>query len=54
MRLVKGVMVDPFEYLMARQKDDLLKTDFKRNLGRVSYHIPCHGRVQTIGRNPGE
>jgi butyryl-CoA dehydrogenase len=40
-------MWDPFEYLVARNKDGLLKTDFKQPLGKVSYHIPCHGRVQS-------
>ena len=53
-QLVKAAMFDPFEYLMARRKDGLLKTDFKRDLGRVSYHIPCHGRVQKIGRKTEE
>ena len=43
-------MFDPFEYFVARHRDGLLKTDFKRDLGKVSYHIPCHGRVQNIGR----
>ncbi|MFX8281956.1 hypothetical protein ABTL36_19845, partial [Acinetobacter baumannii] len=47
-------MWDPFEYLIARHKDGLLKTDFKQALGRVSYHIPCHGRVQKIGRKTEE
>ena len=47
---VKAAMFDPFEYLVARHKDGLLKTDFKSALGKVSYHIPCHGRVQNIGR----
>jgi Fe-S oxidoreductase len=47
---VKAAMWDPFEYLVARHKDGLLKTDFQRDLGKVSYHIPCHGRVQNIGR----
>jgi glycerol-3-phosphate dehydrogenase subunit C len=47
---VKEAMFDPFEYLVARHKDGLLKTDFTTALGRVSYHIPCHGRVQNIGR----
>jgi Fe-S oxidoreductase len=49
-QLVKEAMFDPFEYFVARHKDGLLKTDFKADLGRVSYHIPCHGRVQNIGR----
>ena len=47
---VKAAMFDPFEYLVARHKDGLLKTDFTTALGRVSYHIPCHGRVQNIGK----
>jgi glycerol-3-phosphate dehydrogenase subunit C len=47
-------MFDPFEYLVARHKDGLLKTDFKQALGKVSYHIPCHGRVQKIGKKTEE
>ena len=53
-QLVKAAMFDPFEYLVGRQKDGLLKTDFKRDLGKVSYHIPCHGRVQNIGKKTEE
>ena len=51
---VQDAMWDPFEYLVARHKDGLLKTDFKQALGRVSYHVPCHGRVQKIGRKTEE
>ena len=40
---------DPFEYLVLRHKAGLLKTDFKTSLGKVSYHVPCHLRVQNIG-----
>jgi glycerol-3-phosphate dehydrogenase subunit C len=46
---VKEAMWDPFEYLMARNLDGLLKTDFKASLGKVAYHVPCHQRVQNIG-----
>ena len=53
-QLVKDAMWDPFEYLVARHKDGLLRKDFKRDLGKVSYHIPCHGRVQNIGRKTEE
>ena len=53
-KLVQQAMFDPFEYLIARHKDGLLKTDFKSALGKVSYHIPCHGRVQKIGRKTEE
>ncbi|WP_424894398.1 heterodisulfide reductase-related iron-sulfur binding cluster [Tepidimonas sp. HKU79] len=51
---VKEAMWDPFEYLTARRRDGLLKTDFPRPLGKVSYQIPCHGRVQNIGRRTEE
>jgi len=53
-QLVKEAMFDPFEYFVARHKDGLLKTDFKAALGKVSYHIPCHGRVQNIGKKTEE
>ncbi len=46
---VKRAFFDPFEYLMLRHKSGLLKTDFKRGLGTVAYHVPCHQRVQNIG-----
>ncbi|HEY9096539.1 MAG TPA: heterodisulfide reductase-related iron-sulfur binding cluster [Hydrogenophaga sp.] len=53
-QLVKAHMWDPFEYLMARKRDGLLKTEFPQQLGNVSYQIPCHGRVQNIGRKTEE
>ncbi len=53
-QLVKEAMFDPFEYLIARHKDGLLKLDFTTALGSVSYHIPCHGRVQNIGKKTEE
>jgi len=46
---VRNHMFDPFEYLMLRHKAGKLRTDFKRELGKVSYHAPCHLRVQNIG-----
>ena len=46
---VAEAMFDPFEYLWLRHKDGLLKTDFKRPLGTIAYHVPCHLRVQNIG-----
>ncbi|MGH8253319.1 MAG: heterodisulfide reductase-related iron-sulfur binding cluster, partial [Steroidobacteraceae bacterium] len=46
---VRARVFDPFEYLMLRHKAGLLRTDFKSRLGRVSYHVPCHLRVQNIG-----
>jgi glycerol-3-phosphate dehydrogenase subunit C len=46
---VRAYTFDPFEYLMLRHKAGLLRTDFTARLGRVSYHVPCHLRVQNIG-----
>ncbi len=46
---VRDAMFDPFEYLMLRNKDGRLNTDFKHPLGKVSYHVACHQRVQRIG-----
>ena len=46
---VKARIFDPFEYLMLRHKAGLLRTDFASELGKVSYHVPCHLRVQNIG-----
>ena len=53
-QLVKEAMWDPFEYFVARNRDGLLKTDFKQSLGQVSYHIPCHSRVQNVGRKTAD
>lgn len=47
---VAAATYDPFEYLMLRHQDQLLKTDFTQTLGKISYHIPCHLRVQNIGK----
>jgi len=46
---VRSRIFDPFEYLMLRHREGLLRTDFKAPLGKVSYHVPCHLRVQNIG-----
>ncbi len=46
---VRDAMFDPFEYLMLRHRDGKLNTDFKNPLGKVSYQVPCHLRVQNIG-----
>jgi glycerol-3-phosphate dehydrogenase subunit C len=48
-RAVAARMFDPFEYLMLRHQAGLLRTDFCKPLGRVSYHVPCHLRVQNLG-----
>ena len=46
---VRDATFDPFEYLMLRHKDGKLRTDFKNPLGKISYQVPCHLRVQNIG-----
>jgi len=53
-KAVSEAMFDPFEYFMLRHRDGLLRTDFKSPLGKVSYHIPCHSRVQNIGQKTRE
>ncbi len=51
---VRDAMFEPFEYLMARKRDGLLRTEFRRGLGKVAYHIPCHERVQKSGAKTRE
>lgn len=46
---VQQAMFDPFEYLMLRNKAGKFNTDFKTPLGKISYHVACHQRVQRIG-----
>ena len=53
-KLVRDAMFDPFEYLVLRDKDGLLRRDFKHSLGRISYHVPCHSRVQNVGQKTRE
>jgi glycerol-3-phosphate dehydrogenase subunit C len=54
LKVVAEAMFDPFEYFVLRHKDGLLKTDFRKPLGKVSYHIPCHSRVQNMGQKTRE
>lgn len=53
-RAVSEATFDPFEYFVLRHRDGLLRTDFKNPLGHVSYHIPCHSRVQNVGQKTRE
>jgi len=53
-KAVSGAMFDPFEYFVLRHREGLLKTDFKKGLGKVSYHVPCHTRVQNMGQKTRE
>ncbi len=51
---VKQAFFDPFEYLMLRHKEGMLKTDFRQPLGNIAYHAACHQRVQNIGQKTRE
>ena len=53
-KAVAAAMVDPFEYFVLRDRDGLLKKEFPQPLGKVSYHIPCHSRVQNVGQKTRE
>ncbi|MBN8478763.1 MAG: Fe-S oxidoreductase [Burkholderiales bacterium] len=53
-KAVAAAMFDPFQYLVARDRDGLLEKDFKQPLGKVSYHVPCHSRVQNVGQKTRE
>ena len=47
---VKLAIYDPFEYLMRLYRSKQLKTDFRRGLGRIAYHVACHQRAQRAGQ----
>jgi len=53
-RAVAEAMFDPFEYFVLRDKDGLLKKEFVLPLGKVSYQIACHSRVQNMGQKTRE
>ena len=46
---MRDATFDQFEFLMKRHKAGKLKTVFKASLGKVSFQVPCHLRVQNIG-----
>jgi Fe-S oxidoreductase len=37
------------DYLYRIAREGRLKRDFQRRFGKVTYHVPCHIRVQNIG-----
>ena len=51
---VRDAFFDPFEYLAIRNKAGALKTDFKNELGDISYQVACHQRVQRIGNKTSD
>ena len=48
-RTVAAAFHDPFDWLMDLHRAGRLKTDFAEALGKISYQVPCHLRVQNIG-----
>ncbi len=51
---VQSAFFDPFEYLMLRQKENLIDQNFPVSLGKVAYHVACHQRVQNFGMKTRE
>ena len=50
--LVASKTLDVMEFLEKLRREKKLVKDFKRGLGKVAYHAPCHLRAQKIG-TPG-
>jgi Fe-S oxidoreductase len=48
-KLVASHTADLFEYLARLHAGGQLNTEFRRSLGKVAYHVPCHLRAQNIG-----
>jgi Fe-S oxidoreductase len=48
-RLVAAHTRDLFEYLAMLHAEGALDTRFPREVGAVTYHVPCHLRAQNIG-----
>jgi Fe-S oxidoreductase len=46
---VQQAFYDPFEYLWLRHKGGAFNTEFRTELGDISYQVACHLRVQNIG-----
>jgi glycerol-3-phosphate dehydrogenase subunit C len=47
---IKENMADPCEYLMQLHRKKILKTDFPVQAAeKITYHVPCHLKVQNIG-----
>lgn len=46
---IQQAILDPFQFLLELHKQGALNTQFKNPLGKISYHVACHLRVQNIG-----
>ncbi|MET0593425.1 MAG: heterodisulfide reductase-related iron-sulfur binding cluster, partial [Polyangiaceae bacterium] len=47
-RAVSGATLDLMQFLDGLRRAKTWKTDWKKSLGRVAYHAPCHLRAQKI------
>jgi len=45
-----GQPFDVTEYLMRLERDGTLNKEFRTDLGKVAYHMPCHLKYQAIGQ----
>jgi Fe-S oxidoreductase len=49
---VMAATMDPCEYLMSLHKQKKVTFEFPQNAGeKITYHVPCHLRVQNVGFN---
>lgn len=48
-RLVAAATVDMMEFLVTLGKKKVLDLNFKKPLGTIAYHAPCHLKAQKIG-----
>jgi glycerol-3-phosphate dehydrogenase subunit C len=48
-KVVASKTVDFMEFIRSLKRAGTLNTDWKRSLGTVAYHAPCHLRAQKIG-----
>lgn len=49
-RRIQDAVIDPCEYLMQLHRKKKLKTDFPTQIAeKITYHVPCHLKVQNIG-----
>lgn len=48
-KLVADSTFDLMEFLDVLRKEKRLNKDFKKGLGKIAYHAPCHLRAQKIG-----
>ncbi len=49
---VMAAVLDPCEYLMRLHREKKIKLEFTTSVAeKITYHVPCHLRVQNIGFN---